>query len=320
MYHPFFVCIWLKNSIFGEFWNIYLFSAQNRGKWRHKIRPIAKNFRSILIFFARDDAKLMPGEVCQVSCWYSNKRKKLFRKNRGGGSDPTPPPLPGGGGLILHYTVGTAPRRQCFESRSATACPDLIHCIALRSFNVQVVRSQLNALPGRYTTPLIRHRISYRRCLSAAPGRRTRRAVSRSCAPLGAAAGREVRWLTDHSGAVSRADLSPVLTAAVSAVSALFATVRARPGPFRPVKTASSGGWRRVWRDGTGRDALGRSQTEPKQRWRMRWEPGLRRARRAEDELRLNCSCDRRQGPGYMSRKMKALNRCSCKNITETKT
>ena len=42
MYHPFFVCVWLKNSIFGEFSNIYLLSAQNRVKWRHKIRPIAK--------------------------------------------------------------------------------------------------------------------------------------------------------------------------------------------------------------------------------------------------------------------------------------
>ena len=42
MYHPFFVCIWLKNSIFDEFSNIYLLSAQNRVKWRHKIWPIAK--------------------------------------------------------------------------------------------------------------------------------------------------------------------------------------------------------------------------------------------------------------------------------------
>ena len=68
MYHPFFVCIWLKNSIFGKFSNIYLLSAQNRVKWRHKIRPIAKNFRPILVFFTGNDAKLMPGEVCQVSC------------------------------------------------------------------------------------------------------------------------------------------------------------------------------------------------------------------------------------------------------------
>ena len=42
---------------------------------------------------------------------------------------------------------------------------------------------------------------------------------------------------------------------------ALFATVRARPGPFCPVKTAS----RRFRRDGKGRDALGRSQTGPAQ-------------------------------------------------------
>ena len=103
MYHLFFVCICLKNSIFGEFWNIYLLSAQNRVKWRHKIRPIAKNFRPILIFFARDDAKLMPGEVCQVSCRYSNKWRSYSRKTEGGGSDPTPPP-PGGGGLIVNHS------------------------------------------------------------------------------------------------------------------------------------------------------------------------------------------------------------------------
>ena len=67
-------------------------------KWRHKIRPIAKNFRMILIFFARDDAKLMPGEVCQVSCRYSNKWRSYSRKTEGGvGSDPPP----GGGGLTF---------------------------------------------------------------------------------------------------------------------------------------------------------------------------------------------------------------------------
>ena len=85
MYHLFFVWIWLKNSIFGEFSNIYLLSAQNRVKWRHKIRPIAKNFRLILIYFAPDDAKLIPGEVCQVSCRYSNKWRSYFRKTEGGG-------------------------------------------------------------------------------------------------------------------------------------------------------------------------------------------------------------------------------------------
>ena len=92
MFYIFFFCIWLKNSIFCEFSNIYLLSAQNRVKWRHKIRPIAKNFRPILIFFARDDAKLMPGEVCQVSCRYNKKWRSYSRKTEGGvGSDPPPP-------------------------------------------------------------------------------------------------------------------------------------------------------------------------------------------------------------------------------------
>ena len=90
MYYPFFVCIWLKNSIFGELSNIYLLSAQNRVKWRHKIRPIAKKFRPILIFFARDDAKLMPGEVCQVSCRYSSKWRSYSGKTEGGRIRPPP--------------------------------------------------------------------------------------------------------------------------------------------------------------------------------------------------------------------------------------
>ena len=73
----------------------------------------------------------------------------------------------------------------------------------------------------------------------------------------------------------------PVLTAPVSAVPALFATVRARPGAFRPFKTASRRAWRRFWRDGTDRGALGRSQTGPEQRWRVRWGPGVRGRRAA---------------------------------------
>ena len=48
-------------------------------------------------------------------------------------------------------------------------------------------------------------------------------------------------------GAVKPPDF--VLTAPVSAVAALSANVRARPGPFPPVKTASSGAWRRFWWD-----------------------------------------------------------------------
>ena len=78
---------------------IWFFSAQNRVKWRHKIRPIANNFRPILISFARDYAKLMPGEVCQGSCRYNNKWRSYFGKTEGGGRIRTAPP--GGGGLNL---------------------------------------------------------------------------------------------------------------------------------------------------------------------------------------------------------------------------
>ena len=44
-------------TIFGEFSNSYLLSAQSRVEWRYKIGPIAKIFRPI--FFAWEDAKLI---------------------------------------------------------------------------------------------------------------------------------------------------------------------------------------------------------------------------------------------------------------------
>ena len=53
-----------------------------------------------------------------------------------------------------------------------------------------------------------------------------------------------------------------------------------RSSPRQVLKTASSlvrRDWRRFWRDGTGRDAFGRSQTGPEQRWRVRWGPDLSR-------------------------------------------
>ena len=51
---------------------------------------------------------------------------------------------------------------------------------------------------------------------------------------------RPLRRSRRASGALVLSVSNPVLTAPVSAVPALFATVRARPGPLRPVKTASS--------------------------------------------------------------------------------
>ena len=53
MYYISFACICFKNYIFGEFSNTYLLSAQNRVKWRHKIRTISKNVWPILIFCMR---------------------------------------------------------------------------------------------------------------------------------------------------------------------------------------------------------------------------------------------------------------------------
>ena len=88
VYYPSFVWIFLKNSIFDEFSNIYLLSAQSRVKWRHNIRPITNKFRPILIFVTWEDVKLMLGEICEVSCQYSKRRRSFQGKPRG--SDPTP--------------------------------------------------------------------------------------------------------------------------------------------------------------------------------------------------------------------------------------
>ena len=82
---------------------------------------------------------------------------------------------------------------------------------------------------------------------------------------------RQLKWSPFPGGcyevAARRGVSSPVLTAPVSAVPALCATVRARPGPFCTVKTASNGvfdgtelaGTRSVGRnsaDGRGEDRV----------------------------------------------------------------
>ena len=105
-------------------------------KWRHKIRPIAKNGRPILIFFARDDAKLMPGEVCQVSCRYSNKRRSYSGKTEGG-SNPTPP---GGGGLTRAVRDGSGvkihlPLRAFKDSEAQSFLPISFNLWALHKGN-----------------------------------------------------------------------------------------------------------------------------------------------------------------------------------------
>ena len=64
---------------------------------------------------------------------------------------------------------------------------------------------------------------------------------------------RPAAWVAFSSSSKPR----PVPTTPVSAVPALFATVRARPGPFRPVKTAS----RRRLEILTGRNGPGRART-----------------------------------------------------------
>ena len=56
-------------------------------------------------------------------------------------------------------------------------------------------------------------------------------------------------------------DSRPVLTAPVSAASALFAAVRTRPGPFRFVKTVSSGAGATLETILTGRNGPGRART-----------------------------------------------------------
>ena len=97
MYYSFFVCICLKNSIFGEFSIIYLLSAQNCVKWRHKIRPIVINFRPILIFFFHETTPNWCPEKCAKFHVDTVRDEEVIpEKSRGVGSDPPP----GGGRLI----------------------------------------------------------------------------------------------------------------------------------------------------------------------------------------------------------------------------
>ena len=121
-------------------------------KWRHKILPIAKNFRLILIFVARDDAKLMPGEVCQVSCRYSNKWRSYSGKTEGG-SDPTPPPPPGGGELTSKkvYARATATVLNRIFSSFQNLIRPLVPTIYIsRVFDISMTWGQVKVL----TSPL----------------------------------------------------------------------------------------------------------------------------------------------------------------------
>ena len=88
MFYPFFVCILLKNYFWWIFKHLLFIGPKSR-EVTSQNSTYSKNFWSILIFFARDDAKLMPGEVCQVSCRCSNKWRSYSGKTERG-SDPTP--------------------------------------------------------------------------------------------------------------------------------------------------------------------------------------------------------------------------------------
>ena len=88
MYHPSFVCISLNNSIFGEFSNIYLLSAQSRVYWRHKFGSIAKKNRSILNFLYEKTPYWCSERLCQVSCRYSKRWRSYSGKTLGVWSEP----------------------------------------------------------------------------------------------------------------------------------------------------------------------------------------------------------------------------------------
>ena len=85
-----FSCNSLHKRIFEEFSNIYLFSHQNRGRWRHKIGYISKLCCPNRIFFTKrrriDVRRGMPSFMS-----ISARVQELFRKNRGGGGRKTPP-------------------------------------------------------------------------------------------------------------------------------------------------------------------------------------------------------------------------------------
>ena len=105
MRHPSFVCIFLTNSIFGEFSNIYLLPAQSCVKWRHKTRPIAKYFRLIFILFLRQTKSNWCPERYAKLCVDTISDGEVIPE-KPWGSDLTPPPPGGAGdGLKLYLRI-----------------------------------------------------------------------------------------------------------------------------------------------------------------------------------------------------------------------
>ena len=94
MFNPTFVCISLINSIFGVFSNIYYLSAQKCVKCRHKIRPIAINFRPIFFCVRRQiDGRRGRFHVAKFHVDTVSDEKVILEKPRG--SDPTPQAVAG---------------------------------------------------------------------------------------------------------------------------------------------------------------------------------------------------------------------------------
>ena len=112
-----------------------------------------------MIFFARDDAKLMPGEVCQVSCRYSNKWRSYSGKTEGGRIRP-----PGGGGLTRpkrpssgfytasgHRSGPAVQRPSCRMGRARARVPPCVRpCLGPREFQIGPLRPiGLSCIYGR---------------------------------------------------------------------------------------------------------------------------------------------------------------------------
>ena len=83
-------CLHFLNSIFGEFSNIYLLSAQSRVKLRHKTRPRAKNIRPILIFLHETRPNWCQERYAKFHVHTVSNEEIILEKRTGVGSDPHP--------------------------------------------------------------------------------------------------------------------------------------------------------------------------------------------------------------------------------------
>ena len=93
MYYLFFVCIWLKNSIFGEFSNIYGVIGPKSREVTSQNSTYSKKFPADFDFLCtRRRQTWCPERSAKFHVDTVLNEEVIPEKPRGGGRNPTPPP------------------------------------------------------------------------------------------------------------------------------------------------------------------------------------------------------------------------------------